>query len=421
MPLDGHDQGVDAQLGPEVVGHRPADDLARGHVLDRGQIQEALVGRDVGDVGQPDLVRPVRGEVPRQQARGDREIMAAVRGSGCTAAAPAGREPHLTHQPRDAPARMPQPFPAQLGVDAWRAVDPPADGEDAADLLAQLGFRLGTALDGGDRVEPSVESAAARTDDPAQRGHGMVRPLGRYESELRHAIPLAKKAAALRRISTSSSSRFTSRFSRCVSACSALRTASASAEPAARCSVRHWLSCPVPMPSSVATSNSPLPPSSSRFTACALNSLVKLRRVRLSAILPSWGAWFVSKPSSPRGEVQVGPLLERVEGAVASFTGDGAYDRDDVYAAVAARHPAAAVVVPPRANAVPSETAGTAPTQRDRHLRCIAERGRMGWQRASGYGWRALVECDISRWKRVIGEGLRSQTDGRQATEVAIE
>src|SRR3954463_10797209 len=69
---------------------------------------------------------------------------------------------------------------------------------------------------------------------------------------------------------------------------------------------------------------------------------------------------------------------------------------------------------------VPSETAGTAPTQRDRHLRCIAERGRMGWQKASGYNWRAQVESDISRWKRVIGDGLRSQTDGRQATEVAI-
>jgi Transposase DDE domain len=48
---------------------------------------------------------------------------------------------------------------------------------------------------------------------------------------------------------------------------------------------------------------------------------------------------------------QVGPLLERIDGAVASVTGDGAYDRDDVYAEVAARHPAAAVVVPPRANA----------------------------------------------------------------------
>src|SRR5215208_398498 len=92
----------------------------------------------------------------------------------------------------------------------------------------------------------------------------------------------------------------------------------------------------------------------------------------------------------------------------------------NVYAEVAARHPAAAVVVPPRANAVPSDTAETAPTQRDAHLRCIAERGRMGWQRVSGYNWRALVEADISRWKRVIGDGLRFQTDKRQASEVAI-
>jgi Transposase DDE domain len=117
---------------------------------------------------------------------------------------------------------------------------------------------------------------------------------------------------------------------------------------------------------------------------------------------------------------QVGPLLDRIEGAVASVTGDGAYDRDDVYAELAARHPAAAVIVPPRANAVPSAAAEIAPTQRDRHLRCITERGRMGWQKASGYNWRALVESDVSRWKRVIGDGLRSQTDGRQASEVAI-
>jgi hypothetical protein len=33
----------------------------------------------------------------------------------------------------------------------------------------------------------------------------------------------------------------------------------------------------------------------------------------------------------------------------------------------------------------------------DRHLRLIAERGRMGWQRASGYNWRALVEADVPR------------------------
>jgi hypothetical protein len=30
------------------------------------------------------------------------------------------------------------------------------------------------------------------------------------------------------------------------------------------------------------------------------------------------------------------------------------------------------------------------------------------------------VESDIARWKRVIGDGLRFQTDKRRATEVAI-
>jgi hypothetical protein len=117
---------------------------------------------------------------------------------------------------------------------------------------------------------------------------------------------------------------------------------------------------------------------------------------------------------------QAGPLLDQVTGPVASFTADGAYDRDDVYGAVAERHPEAAVIVPPRTDAVPSGTAATAPTERDRHLRCIAEQGRMGWQKASGYNRRALAEAAVSRYKRVIGDALRSRTDRRRATEVAI-
>ena len=116
----------------------------------------------------------------------------------------------------------------------------------------------------------------------------------------------------------------------------------------------------------------------------------------------------------------VGSLLDQVEGAMASFTGDGAYDRGDVHGAVAARHPDASVVVPPRSSAVPSETAETAPTQRDRHLQQIAACGRLGWQKASGYNRRALAEAAVSRYKRVIGDTLRARTDPGQATEVAI-
>src|SRR5829696_7280158 len=59
---------------------------------------------------------------------------------------------------------------------------------------------------------------------------------------------------------------------------------------------------------------------------------------------------------------QAGPLLDQVEGPVVSFTGDGAYDQDGVYTSVGERHPEAEVIVPPRASAVPSQTAEGAPT-----------------------------------------------------------
>jgi len=117
---------------------------------------------------------------------------------------------------------------------------------------------------------------------------------------------------------------------------------------------------------------------------------------------------------------EVGPLLDQITGVVASFTGDGGYDQDSVSAAVAERHPEAAVIVPPRATAVPSETAETAPTQRDRHLQHIAEHGRAVWQKASGYTMRARAEAAIGRFKQVIGDGLRSRTDDRRETEVDI-
>lgn len=90
------------------------------------------------------------------------------------------------------------------------------------------------------------------------------------------------------------------------------------------------------------------------------------------------------------------------------------------FKANAARHPDAATIVPPRRDAVPSKTAQTAPTQRDRHLQLITEHGRMGWQKASGCNRRALAGAATSRYERVIGDALRSRTNRRKTTEVAI-
>src|SRR3954449_3797548 len=90
----------------------------------------------------------------------------------------------------------------------------------------------------------------------------------------------------------------------------------------------------------------------------------------------------------------VGPLLDQITSSIASVTADGAYDGEPVYRAVAERQPAppAAVVIPPRASAVPSPTADTAPSQRDQHIRMIRDKGRLGWQKAVGYGRRSLGE-----------------------------
>lgn len=117
---------------------------------------------------------------------------------------------------------------------------------------------------------------------------------------------------------------------------------------------------------------------------------------------------------------QVGPLLDQVTSPVCAVIGDGAYDRTEVSSAVHERHPDAQVVAPPRAGAVLSDTAATAPTPRDQHLQAMAEKGRLGWQKQSGYNRRAVVEGQIGRFKQVIGPGLRFHTAAAQATEIAI-
>jgi len=66
-----------------------------------------------------------------------------------------------------------------------------------------------------------------------------------------------------------------------------------------------------------------------------------------------------------------------------------------------------------------SASAVDGPSPRDRHIRLIADHGRMGWQKATGYGRRSLVETTIGRYKRLIGPTLRSRTLPSQQAEVA--
>ncbi len=115
-------------------------------------------------------------------------------------------------------------------------------------------------------------------------------------------------------------------------------------------------------------------------------------------------------------------MLEQITGAIASVITDGAYDGEPIYRAVSERQPdpPAAVIIPPRATAVPGPTADTMPSQRDQHIRMIRDRGRLGWQKAVGYGKRSLGETAVFRYKAIIGRGLRARTLPAQKTEARV-
>jgi hypothetical protein len=67
-----------------------------------------------------------------------------------------------------------------------------------------------------------------------------------------------------------------------------------------------------------------------------------------------------------------------------------------------------------------SSAAASQPTQRDRHFQDIAKKGRLGWQKGSGYNKCSRVVASIGRYKQVIGDGLRSRKDRRRTTEVGV-
>jgi hypothetical protein len=47
---------------------------------------------------------------------------------------------------------------------------------------------------------------------------------------------------------------------------------------------------------------------------------------------------------------------------------------------------------------------------RDRHITLMEAKGRLGWQKETGYGRRALVETAMGRYKTIIGPRLRARS-----------
>ena len=78
------------------------------------------------------------------------------------------------------------------------------------------------------------------------------------------------------------------------------------------------------------------------------------------------------------------------------------------------------VIIPPHVTAVLSANAEHNPSQRDQHILSIAAHGRMGWQKDTDYGQRALIETAMGRYKAIIGPCLRARSCPGQKAEAAI-
>jgi hypothetical protein len=114
-------------------------------------------------------------------------------------------------------------------------------------------------------------------------------------------------------------------------------------------------------------------------------------------------------------------LLEKIDGQISTFLGDGAYDTRGVYDAVADHgYDAASVIVPPRKDAVKSSPPDPAMSQRDQHIDMITKHEQPYWEIHMGYSRRLIAENAIGRFKHIIGPQLRARRFDNQVNEAAI-
>src|SRR5262245_4776801 len=178
---DGHAQRVDDDLRMQRRGHRPADDPSREEVHRRREVEPALVGRDVGDVRDPDLVRRTGAEVLVEAVRRDRVAVLAVRRLDSESPLRLRAQPCFPHQPRDAVVATRLASLQQRLMDPRNAVDAAALVEDAADQSRQPTIVAGSVAFVA--TEPRVEAAPGDLEGLAHQAYSERPPVVADELE----------------------------------------------------------------------------------------------------------------------------------------------------------------------------------------------------------------------------------------------
>ena len=114
-------------------------------------------------------------------------------------------------------------------------------------------------------------------------------------------------------------------------------------------------------------------------------------------------------------------MLAQVKDAIAQFIADGAYDTRPMYDALAASAGAnIKIVIPPKKTATVDSRATGPWCQRNEAIERIREVGRRQWRKESGAHRQARAENGMYRYKRIIGDHLRTQHRESQKREALI-
>jgi hypothetical protein len=113
-------------------------------------------------------------------------------------------------------------------------------------------------------------------------------------------------------------------------------------------------------------------------------------------------------------------LLEQTRAEIEQLSGDGAYDKEKVYKAAAAKG-VERITIPPRRDAVLWEENRAEPHPRNANLRRIWEIGRKEWKEESGYHRRSLAETAMFRFKTIFADHLSARETKRQKTEARVK
>ena len=120
--------------------------------------------------------------------------------------------------------------------------------------------------------------------------------------------------------------------------------------------------------------------------------------------------------SNVHDSMQTKNLLNQVK-AIASVTGDKAFDNRNAHGPIASR--GARAIIPPRSGAaLKTKNVSFGDAERNRIITEQHFLGKKLWRSASGYSLRSNAEGGISRFKRTFGGALRSKKLSTQKTEV---